>query len=69
MLLNETWVHSSACNKANLLTLSCGEGKYKIYCRASGKENRQLMLKIHEVSNGFQGRGFKGSVMEGLQST
>ena len=34
MLLNQTWVHSPTCSKANLLTPGCGEGKCSIYCKA-----------------------------------
>ena len=32
----------------------------KVYCRASAKENGQLMLKRPKLSDGFQGRIFKG---------
>jgi len=32
----------------------------KVYCRASAKENGQLMLKRPILSDGFQGRIFKG---------
>lgn len=44
ILPNQTWVPSPACSKADLLILSCGEGK-SIYCRAPRKESRQLKLK------------------------
>ena len=54
------------CSKANLLTLGCSEGKY-IYCRTPVKENRQLMLKRPELLDGFQERGFKGSVRGGCR--
>ena len=43
MLPNVTWVHSPECNKDNLLTLGCSEGKYSVYCRAPSKENGQLI--------------------------
>ena len=52
-LLNQTWIHSPACSKADLLTLVSGEGKYSVYCRAPSKENRQLMLKRFEFPDGF----------------
>ena len=32
--LNQTWVHSLACGKDNLLTLACSEGKYSVYLQA-----------------------------------
>ena len=67
MLPNQTWVHSPAHSKANLLTPGCGEGKYSVYFRAPSKENGQLMLRRPKLPNGFQERGFKGSVREGLQ--
>ena len=65
LLLNLTWVRSPMGSKAKLLTLGCGEGRVSIYCRAPSKENGQLVLKRPELPNGFQGRGFKGSVREG----
>lgn len=34
VLLNQTWVHSPAHNKANLLTPGCGEGKWSVYYKA-----------------------------------
>ena len=40
LLLNQTWVHSSMRSKANLLILSCGEGKYSIYYKVPSKESR-----------------------------
>ena len=49
-------------SKANLLTVGCGEEKYRVYCRAPNKENRQLMLKRPELPSGFQGRVFKGNI-------
>ena len=48
-----------------LLTLGCSEGEFSVRCRVSSKENRQLMLRRPELRDGFQGRGFKGSVREG----
>ena len=65
MLPNQTWVCSPVLSKANLLTSGCGEGKYSVYCREPSKENVQLMLQRPELPDGFQGRGFKGSVREG----
>ena len=45
------------CNKANLLTPVCGEGKYNVYCKAPSvrpsKETWQLMLKKPELPDGF----------------
>ena len=64
MLANKTWVHSPTCSKANLLTLGCGEGKCKVYCRAPSKESRQLTLKRPELSDGFQRKVFKDWVRE-----
>ena len=32
--------HAHVCNKANLLTLCCGEGKGSIYFRVPSKESR-----------------------------
>lgn len=46
-------------SKASPLTLGCGAGKYSIYCRVPNKENRQLMFRIPELSNDFQGRVLK----------
>ena len=45
LLLNQNWAHHSpACSKVNLSTLGCGEGKHSVYCKAPGKESRQLMF-------------------------
>lgn len=38
--VNKTWVCSPTHSKANVLTLSCDEGKYSIYCRYEYKETR-----------------------------
>ena len=67
LLPNQAWVCSPTHSKTNLLTLGCGEGKHNIDCRAPSKENGQLMLKRPKLPDGFQGRGFKGRVREGLQ--
>ena len=40
----------------------CGEGKGSFYCRAPGKESRQLILKRPKVPEGFQGNVFKDRV-------
>ena len=64
VLPNQTWVCSLECNKANLLTPGCGEGKYNLYCRAPSTEKGQLKLKGPELPNGFQERDFKGTVRE-----
>ena len=52
-------------SKANLLTLGCGEGKCSVYCRASSKESRELVLKTPGLSDGFQGKVFKDRVRDG----
>ena len=65
LLLSQKWVRSPMNSKANLLTPACVEGQYSVYCRVPSKENRQLMLKRPKLPDGFQGRGFKGSVREG----
>ena len=57
--MNQTWVHSPLQRKVNLLTLGCGEGKCGIYCRASSKESRQLVLESPELLEGSQGKLFK----------
>ena len=37
---NQTWVHSPAHSKANILIPDCSEGKYGAYCKArSGVHN------------------------------
>ena len=51
------------CSTANLLTSSC-EGKCGIYCRASSKESRKLVLKSPELLEGFQGKIFKDRMRE-----
>ena len=51
-------------SKASPLTPGCSEGQFSIYCRASNKESRQLMLKRPRLSDGFQGQTFKGRVRE-----
>ena len=53
-------------SKADALTLGCSEGKGNIYCRAPSKENWGLMFKTPKLPDGFQRRGFKGSVREGF---
>ena len=40
VLPNQTWVHSPAHSKANLLTPGFGEGKCSVYCRVPSKESR-----------------------------
>ena len=66
MLPNQTWVCSPTRSKANPLTLGCGEGKHRVFSKASNmgpsKKNGQLMLKRPKVPNGFQGSVFKDSV-------
>ena len=59
------WIEFSAHpphSKASLLTLVMVEGKYSIYCRATNKENGQLVLKRPELPNGFQGRVLKATL-------
>ena len=65
MLRSQTWTHSHTYSKVVLLTLGCSEGKFSVHCRVPSKENGQLMLKRPELPDGFQGRGFKGSMREG----
>ena len=62
LLLNETWVHSPARIKANLLTPGHGEGKCSIYGRSTSKESRYLGLKRPQLPNGFEGKVFKDGV-------
>ena len=45
MLPNRTSVPLPGTHKADLLILGYCEGKYSVYCRAPGKENRQLVPK------------------------
>lgn len=59
LLLNQTWVHVPVCTEANLLTQGCGEGKCSFYCRAPGKECRQLMLKSPKSLKAFTERFLK----------
>ena len=65
---NQTWVHLPVHSKANLLAPGCGEGKYRVYCKAPNigptKEKGQLLNKRPELPDGFQGRVFKGKVRE-----
>lgn len=49
-------------SKANLPTPSCSEGEYRIYCRATSKENRKLELKRSKLLDNFQERAFKGNI-------
>ena len=53
-------------SKDNLLTPGCDEGKCGIYSKvpnvAPNKENRRLRLNRPELSDGFQGRVFKGNI-------
>lgn len=49
------------CSKDSLLTLGCGEGQHRIYCRALSRVNGQLVIKRLELCHGFQGRVFKDS--------
>ena len=44
--------------RAGLLTVSCDEGKFSVICRVPSKQNRQLMLKILELTDSFQVRVF-----------
>ena len=64
LLLSQAWVHSQY-TLTNLLILGCGEEKNSIDCRGTSKENRQLILKRPKLPDGFQGKGFQGSVREG----
>ena len=59
VILNQTWVHSLACSKDNLLTLACSEGKYSVYLQAPRKRP--------ELPDGFQRRGFKGNGRRGFR--
>ena len=52
------------CSKANLLTLGCSKGKFRVYCRAPSKESRQLLLKRPELPSDVQGKVFKDKVRE-----
>ena len=58
-----THIYLPTVQTANLLTPSCGEGKYSIYKKAPNMgpsmENEQLMLKRWELPGDFQGRIFK----------
>lgn len=38
LLQNHSWVHSLTCSTASLPTLSCGEERYSIFCKASNTE-------------------------------
>lgn len=49
-------------SKANPLSVGCAEAKYSVYCRATNKQNRQLMLKRLKLPNSFQRKVFKGRV-------
>lgn len=49
LLLNQPWVCSSACSKANLLSLGCGVAKCSIgVYRVPSKESRKLVLQKPE---------------------
>ena len=50
------------CSKANPLTPGCGEGKYNIYCRASSKKNKQLVLKRPKLPLAFR-QGYLKTVL------
>ena len=39
VLLNQAWVCLPAHSETNLLTLSRGEGKCNVYCKAPDKES------------------------------
>ena len=67
MLLNQTWVCSVSCSKANLL--GCGgknknKKKHSIYCRVPSKEHGQLVLKSLEHPDNFQEKDFKNRMKE-----
>lgn len=52
--------------RAESQTLSAGVcSKVEVYLQVPSKEERQLMLRRPELPDGFQGRGFKGSMREG----
>ena len=73
LLQNHTWVHSLTCSTASLLTLSCGEERYSIFCEASNtepsKEHGQLMLKRPELLLPFREGFLKARWGRGLQGT
>ena len=46
------------------LFIFCGEGGCGVYCRASSKESRQLVLKRPELLGGIQRKVFKDRVRE-----
>ena len=57
-----TWAPLPDAQLSQSTDTGCGEGKYSIYCRASSKENRQLMIKRPKFLDGFQERVFKGNI-------
>ena len=46
-------------SEANLLTSGCGEEKYSIYCRATRKESKAVVLKRLELPEGFLGKVYE----------
>ena len=64
LLPNQTWVGAPVHSEANLLIPGCSEGKCSIGCSAPCKESRQLLLKIAELLDDFQGKVFKDRVRE-----
>ena len=52
------------CSKANLLTLGCVKKSTAFICRATSKENGQLVLKRPNPLTDFQGRGFEGNIWD-----
>ena len=67
--LNQNWVWSPACSKANLMTPDCAEGNFsvcgKVPNAGPNKKNGQLiMFKRPENRNAFQERVFKSKVRE-----
>ena len=65
MLPNHTWVCSPICNKANLLTSGCDEGKYQVYWGHQTNSPGQLVLGKPKFSDAFQKSIFKGQAREG----
>ena len=66
MLPNQNLGPLGALSKANLLTLSCGEGKCSIYCKVPDKESRTTHAQKTQIPHGFQGSIFKGQAREGI---
>lgn len=61
--LNKTWVCLSVCSKANLLTLVVLK-ESAVFVARPNKEYGQLIFNSPELSDGFQGKVFKGKVRE-----